>query len=139
MFLSRALPQSDMIGALASGLCVVHCVATPFLFVAHTCAVTGCCTTSPGWWSAMDYFFIGITFLAVFFSAKNSSKAWIPPALYGSWLVLTLLVINEKTAFVPLAELWKYGAAFVLVGLHLYNRRYCQCGEEGCATEAVPG
>ena len=63
----------------------------------------------------------------------------MPPALYGRWFVLTLLVINEKMAFLPIAELWKYGAAFVLVSLHLYNRRYCQCEEEGCAAEAVLG
>jgi len=28
--------KSDFIGSAASSLCLVHCVVTPFLFVAHT-------------------------------------------------------------------------------------------------------
>lgn len=133
MIHTKLLPQSDVMGAAASGLCMIHCIATPFLFVAHTCSVTGCCTaTTPGWWSFLDYLFIGITFLAVFFSARNTSKSWMKHALYASWVLLTAAIINEKMALVQLAETWKYGIAIILVGLHVYNRRYCQCKEEAC-------
>ncbi|MEM8582641.1 MAG: MerC domain-containing protein [Bacteroidota bacterium] len=125
-------PKSDVVGALASGLCAVHCLSTPFLFVAQTCSVTGCCETSPGWWSMLDYLFIGITLVAVYFSSRNTSKSWIKYALYGSWAVLTLLIVNEKLELAPLSELWKYGAAFALVGLHLYNLKYCQCDDPDC-------
>lgn len=126
MYSTKALPQSDLIGAVTSGLCVIHCVATPFLFVAQAATVLG-------WWSFLDIFFIAITFLAVFTSARNTSKPWMPTALYASWTVLTLLVINEQLGLLPVAEGWKYGVAMVLIGLHLYNRKYCQCAEEpGC-------
>ena len=30
--------NSDSIGALASGLCMIHCVATPFFFIASACS-----------------------------------------------------------------------------------------------------
>ena len=73
---SSTLPKSDIVGALASGLCVVHCIATPFLFVAQSCSVSGCCSeASPTWWSSIDYLFIGITLLAVYYSGKSTGKA----------------------------------------------------------------
>lgn len=50
-------------------------------------------------------------------------------ALYASWVVLTLLILNEKMNLLPIAELWKYVGAFTLVGFHLYNRKYCNCAD----------
>ena len=34
--------NSDLIGALASALCTIHCLVTPFIFLASTCA-RDCC------------------------------------------------------------------------------------------------
>jgi hypothetical protein len=127
MLALRPLPQSDILGAVASGLCVIHCVATPLLFVIHTCSVTGCEEGSPAWWSSLDYLFVGITFLAVRQSAIHTSRSWMKYALYVNWILLTLLIVNEKIAALPIAEMWKYLTAFSLIGLHLYNRRYCKC------------
>ena len=132
MTLDRTIPQSDVVGAVASGLCVVHCIATPFLFVVQSCSVSGVCASGPGWWSFLDYLFIAITFFAVYYSVKNTSKDWMKYALYASWALLTLLIVNEKAAVLPIAESWKYGAAFTLVSLHLYNRKYCRCADDGC-------
>ena len=134
MLLNRSLPQSDIIGAAASTLCVIHCMATPLLFVVQSSAVNACHSAGPGWWNAIDYLFIGITFFAVYYSVKNTSKEWMKYALYGSWILLSIFVVNEKFHLVPMAEMWKYGAAFTLVGLHLYNRKYCQCADDGCCT-----
>jgi len=126
--------KSDIIGASASALCAVHCIATPFLFVAQSCHVESCCDDSPTWWGAIDYGFVGITFAAVFFSARNSSKLWMKYALYASWMILTALVFNEKMVWISLAEEWKYGAAAALISLHLYNRKFCQCANDGCCS-----
>ena len=46
--------KSDTIGALASGLCMVHCLATPFFFIASACSAS-CCSNTPLWWQWMDY------------------------------------------------------------------------------------
>lgn len=128
--------KSDLVGAVSSGLCILHCVATPFLFIAQSCNVSGCCASSPAWWSAIDYLFIGITFLAVYQSGKNTSKPWIKYAMYTGWIVLSLLTFNEKFTLIPLASAWKYLAAFSLISLHLYNLKYCQCVEEACCANA---
>lgn len=130
--ISKAFPKSDMIGALASGLCIVHCVATPFLFIAQSCSVSGCCESSPGWWSSIDYVFIGITFFAVFQSGKNTGKLWMKYAMYVIWVILTALVLNEKFALFSIAELWKYLTSLGLISLHLYNLKYCRCSDDSC-------
>ena len=126
--------QADIVGAIASGLCMLHCMATPLLFVVQSYSLVGCADSGPGWWNAIDYLFIGITFFAVYYSVKHTSKEWMKYALYASWVVLTILIFNEKFHLVPMAEMWKYGAAFSLVGFHLYNRKYCQCADDGCCT-----
>ncbi|MGD1844784.1 MAG: MerC domain-containing protein [Salibacteraceae bacterium] len=128
--------KSDLLGTVASGLCVVHCAATPLLFVVQTCAVTGCCTGSPTWWSAIDYLFIGITAFAVYWSVGNTGKQWMKYALIASWIALTVFILNEKTAFYPIHEAFKYSSAFLLMCLHLYNKKYCQCKNEACC--AIP-
>lgn len=130
--ISKAIPKSDLLGAIASGLCAVHCLATPFLFMAQSCSVSGCSELSPSWWSSIDYVFIGITFLAVYQSGKNTHAPWLKYALYVSWGILSLLIINEKLVFWPLPGLWKYSMAFILITLHLYNLKLCKCAEESC-------
>lgn len=125
--------KSDMLGAIASGLCVIHCLATPFLFVVQSCSVEkSCCSGGPSWWSAIDYLFMGITFFAVYHSSKNTSKHWMKYALYGSWTLLSLLIFNEKFGWIPLSDIWKYLAAFLMISTHLYNLRYCQCKGDTC-------
>ena len=130
--ISKTIPKSDLVGAVASGLCVVHCIATPFLFIAQSCSVSGCCESSPAWWSSIDYLFIGITFFAVYHSGKSTSKPWVKYAMYAAWVILSLLILNEKLVFSPIPEWWKYITAFGLISLHLYNLKFCQCAEETC-------
>lgn len=130
----KAIPQSDLVGAMATGLCVLHCIATPFLFIAQSCSLSGCCESGPTWWSAIDYLFIGITFFAVYQSGKNTNKPWLKYALYMTWILLTLSVLNEKATFLDITVWLKYLTAFGLIALHLYNLKYCQCAEQVCCT-----
>ncbi len=130
--ISRAIPKSDIIGAIASGLCVVHCIATPFLFIAQTCSISGCCESSPAWWSSIDYLFIGVTFFAVYQSGKNTNASWLKYAMYLIWVMLTILILNEKLVLFPVSEWWKHSVAFGLIGLHMYNLKFCKCADESC-------
>ena len=128
----KAIPQSDVLGAVASGLCALHCIATPFLFFAQSCSANGCCGSSPTWWSSIDYIFIGITFFAVYQSGINSSKPWLKYALFTIWTLLSLLVLNGKFGVLNIPEWWKYIMAGGLIGLHMYSLKYCQCAEDSC-------
>jgi len=62
-------PDSDIMGALASGLCMMHCIITPFLFAA---LATTCSEVGPLWWKMVDFVFLVITFIAIRYTAKST-------------------------------------------------------------------
>ena len=118
-------------GAISSGLCMIHCLATPFFFFAATCSST-CCSTTPLWWQWLDYAFLFISFFAVNRSTKNSNSDIVKYGLWLSWIFLFISILNVKFAFITIAENIKFIPAFSLIGFHLYNIRYCQCTQEEC-------
>ncbi|WP_010136220.1 MerC domain-containing protein [Ochrovirga pacifica] len=124
--------RSDLIGALVSGLCLVHCLATPLLFLAKTCSDSHC-IGAPNWWKFFDSIFLVLSFIAVFWSSKNSSKNWMQLSLWFSWSTLAFVVLNEKFHWFALAEFYIYFPTLALVFLHIYNRKYCQCDTGCCA------
>ena len=123
--------KSDTIGVFASGLCMAHCIATPFFFIASACS-SSCCNNAPTWWQWMDYLFLAISFFAIYQAAKSRTNAWVKQGLWISWAGLFFLIINIKLEWVYLAENIKFIPAFMLVALHMYNMRYCQCEEDYC-------
>ena len=123
--------KSDSIGAFASGLCLVHCVATPLIFVIQPLSLHAE-DAAPIWWKSLDYFFLFISFFAVYWSVKNTSKTWMQYSLWISFSLLTAAILNEKLELFHLGELVVYNPAISLIGFHLYNRKYCQCANETC-------
>ncbi|MDW7693975.1 MerC domain-containing protein [Flammeovirgaceae bacterium SG7u.111] len=124
--------KSDFLGTIASSICLVHCLATPFIFVAEASMHHHHHGDSPFWWQMIDLAFLIISFAAVYWSAKNSSRKWMKSALYASWIALAFILVNEKLALFHLMEELIYLPAIGLIGLHLYNRKYCQCADETC-------
>ncbi|WP_409371820.1 MerC domain-containing protein [Saccharicrinis fermentans] len=115
----------------SSTLCLVHCILTPFIFIAQACAAS-CCAEAPAWWRAIDLIFLIISFTAVYFSAKSSSKAWIKVSLYITFIVFFILMANEHTHTLPITRYPMYIAAGILAGLHFYNRRFSACPNNCC-------
>lgn len=128
------LDKPDTFGALASSLCIIHCLVTPFIFIAHTCSISGCSTT-PIWWQSLDYLFLTISFFAVFNASRTTSKKVMKPLLWSSWFLLLLLIVNQKTQLFVVSETITHIVAFGLAGLHLYNLKYCQCKTHKCCTQ----
>jgi multidrug transporter EmrE-like cation transporter len=129
----RTTVKTDKVGIIASTLCMIHCIATPFLFLAKSCSAS-CCEASPSWWSSLDFLFLTVSFFAIYQSNKNSSKTYIKYAMWTSWGVLLAVLLNEKFQLLALAESAIYFPAMMLVILHVYNSRYCQCKAETCYT-----
>ena len=125
--------KTDLIGAIASTLCLAHCIATPFIFIAQSCSIV-CCDSAPGWWGAIDYFFLVVSFFAIYRSTQTTSSNLIKPFLWLSWSVLFIIIMNEKRAWFPLGEQAIYFPALTLTVLHLYNKKYCQCNTTNCCT-----
>ncbi|WP_298485926.1 MerC domain-containing protein [uncultured Maribacter sp.] len=123
--------RSDILGTFASSLCLMHCVATPFLFMAHASSVTFS-SGPPTWWKFMDYIFLAISFFAIYWTTKTTTIKWIKPMLWLSWGVLLALILNEKLELFSLPEAIIYIPSIALVILHLYNRKHCKCSTDTC-------
>ena len=123
--------KSDFVGMLISSLCLIHCLATPFLFIAKTCSAT-CCSETPVWWKTIDFLFLGISFFAVFESTRKTSKQYMKFALWLTWLCLSVVLVNEYVQFFTLFKQAIFIPAIVLISLHLYNWKYCQCKANCC-------
>ena len=123
--------KSDFLGAFASSLCMVHCLATPLIFVMQA-STASCSEVGPWWWRMIDYLFLIISIAAIYHSAKRTSLQWMPKALYTCWGILALLILNEGLHLLPIPHILIYLPAFSLVFLHLYNRKYCRYSTEKC-------
>jgi hypothetical protein len=128
MTLTQKILKSDIIGASASGLCIIHCASTPILFLANL-SVLPCCEIIPLWWQLLNYLFLTVSFIAVMSAVKKSTKVWLGIAFIVSWTFLFLAILIETYEIVMIPEILNYIPAFCLIALHLYNRKYCTCDD----------
>ena len=127
------IKNADQIGAVSSGLCMLHCFATPFLFLSQSSLIfISVDFTLP--WFIINYIFLFISFIAIYYSVKNSSNRFIRIFLYLSWAVLSGLIINESLGILSIPETATYLSASSLICLHIYNLKYCRCDDENCCT-----
>lgn len=113
--------KEDLIGASASFLCLVHCLATPFVFLVKSSAAV-CCSETPTWWQSIDYIFLVVAFFAVVHVTNNHrSKEWMKFSLVISWLGLLLVTLNSTYFLFHINNEIAYIPAISLICLHLYN------------------
>ena len=109
--------KSDIVGISASFACIVHCLAAPALvslgYVFNFSLV--------GQWHWLDYIFIGLAVVAVYFSTKNTRSTllkimfWVFAFLFSGSILLHELV--------PGLELVTLGSSLVLIFLHFLRLR----------------
>ena len=126
----------DSIGIVACTLCAIHCIATPFLFVAKACSAV-CCADAPLWWKAIDYIFLVISFIAILFITKNMSVIWLRKSFWVSWLVLLVTIINHSLEIFSIPEYFIYFPAGTIIALHFYNMQFCKCAGDSCCASKV--
>ena len=124
------LNNSDTIGVFTSLVCSIHCFATPILFVAQSGLLSS--NIQPLWWESINYIFIALSFIAVYYSAKNTSENIMKPILWVCWLFFVSVILNEMIELTRIPELFSYVSAFSLAFVHVYNLKYCKCQEECC-------
>ena len=127
------LYKPDTIGSLASTLCLLHCIATPFIFITQACTMS-CCADTPIWWQSIDYIFIVISFFAIYRSTQTSTNKIIKSLLWITWLIFFALILNKSLDLIYINKNFAYCAGISLAFLHLYNLRYCQCKSDDCCT-----
>ncbi|MFT4567561.1 MAG: hypothetical protein ACI9FN_002528 [Saprospiraceae bacterium] len=128
--------KSDYVGVTASSLCMFHCLLTPVLFAVQATSLS-CSEIGPIWWKAIDYLFLVISFFAMLYTNRVTTSNWIPKAIFTSWAILALFVINNSIQLVSIPHLLIHIPAASLASLHIYNRRYCHCQEDQCCTTII--
>ena len=126
--------KPDIFGAIASSLCLIHCLATPFLFLSRVYGSSGTYVV-PFWWKDLDYLFLAVSFIAINRSTKTTSKKFMKYALWSGWVILFSLILNEKMMWLTIPGILNYIAAIGLSSLHIYNLKYCQCEDENCCVK----
>lgn len=129
--INKLFVKPDIVGAFSSALCLLHCIATPLIFILQPVSVSSEASL-PLWWKGLDFLFLIISFFAVYFSSKKTSKQWVSYALWSCWFILTIGLLNEKLALFSLPEIVVFIPAIGLIVLHFYNKKYCRCQGETC-------
>ena len=110
--------KADYIGIAGSVLCLIHCIATPILLMGSALAPHE--HLSIGFLS-LDYLFIGVNVLAVFFATRHYAQPAIKRALWGFLTLFAAGLLLEHTN--DFFRYMGYVASAGLVITHLINIR----------------
>ncbi len=127
--------KSDIIGISASGLCAIHCLLTPILFLSKPLIYTSTQLNhshSPAMWASMDFVFLAISFVAVLLTARHTSSRRIAIGLWAAYFFLASGIMLECLGL-SLGTYVMYAGSAGLIFLHTYNHRYCS--SDTCAAD----
>ncbi len=129
------LRKPDAIGSFTSTLCLIHCIATPFIFISQSLCTKICCAGAPIWWQSLDYIFVIISFFAIYRSTKTSTNKAIKILLWIVWVVFFTSIIAKSANFSNLFLNTTYASGITLALLHIYNLKFCQCCDDDCCID----
>ena len=128
------IKYSDYVGASASGLCLIHCIATPILFLSQASLIS-IGNEMLFLWQSLNFLFLAISFIAIYYSVQNSSNLYVKILFFLNWLILSTLILIELFEILSIAEFYTYIAAISLSILHIYNLNYCRCEDDSCCLD----
>ena len=124
----------DTIGMFAGILCTIHCLATPLLFIAKACSTT-CCSDAPVWWILIDYLFLLISFIAIYFISKSLTIKWLKISFWISWIILLFTILDHSFGIFILPQNFIYIPSSLIISLHFYNLKFCKCKTDTCCLD----
>ena len=111
--------NADKAGIASALLCTVHCMVIPALFLIKVWWGANNLINVPPWWERIDYFFLIISFWAVYHAAAHARAVPIRLSLWLFWGVLAVAIIFEKSLH------WlAYIASAGLITTHFINLRH---------------
>jgi hypothetical protein len=113
--------RADYIGIAGSILCILHCLIVPALAFSSTLAHNHHANTGL---ISLDYFFILVNGLAVFYATRNHKALWLRIFLWGalSLFAVSLIFEHQYQAFTWLGYV---GSGLLIIG-HVINIYICQ-------------
>ncbi|GAB3249172.1 hypothetical protein GCM10027347_06070 [Larkinella harenae] len=111
--------KADYIGISGSVLCIIHCLITPVLLVSSSFLKND--TVRVGFLS-LDYVFIGVNILAVYFATRHFTTPAIKMCLWFFLSVFAAAIMLEDVS--ETFEYIGYAASLGLVLTHLTNIRF---------------
>lgn len=111
--------KADYVGIVGSILCIIHCLAAPVLVVTSSLLRTD--QTLQAGFLSLDYVFIAINIVAVYFATRHHSTSPVRMALWGFLLLFSIGLLLEDVS--PVFEYVAYAASAGLVFSHLMNLR----------------
>jgi hypothetical protein len=107
---------ADVLGITSAILCTIHCLVIPALFLLKFWWTDNAVHTPPTWWGMIDYFFLVLSFVAVYHAASHAGSKMIKRSFWAFWLCLTIAIIFEQTLH------WMaYIASAGLIATHFIN------------------
>ena len=110
--------KADYLGIVGSVLCIVHCLVTPVLIMTSTLLKNDLVRTS---FVGLDYIFIGVNAVAVYFATRHATSPVIKTALWGFLGLFSVALLLESNS--RLFEYLTYAASAGLVVTHVLNLR----------------
>ncbi len=109
-------PKSDLLGILASSLCLIHCLIGPIV------VLLGYSFMEPDGWHIWDFIFLMISAIAIFTASRNHTPSWIKKGLWISFAVLSMAIFFSHDNL--LFNVISWIAAAGLVVFHVFNIRH---------------
>ncbi|MEM7484923.1 MAG: MerC domain-containing protein [Bacteroidota bacterium] len=121
------LSYADLLGVASSGLCAIHCAATPLFFAARPVLESTMHQHhhGAGFWALLDYLFLVLSLVAVWYSSRHTVHKGIKKVLWGAWVVFAIGLLSESFHF-EYGKWFMYIGSIILVVAHFYNHCYCK-------------
>lgn len=110
--------KADYIGITGSVLCIIHCLITPVLLLTSSLFQDSALRVG---YLSLDYVFIGVNIVAVYFATRHYALPAIKRSLWGFLGLFSMALLLEDAA--PIFEYIAYLASAGLVITHLLNIR----------------
>jgi hypothetical protein len=112
--------SSDFIGFISSGFCLIHCALMPFLLAAQSFHQFHEFDEA----YHLDYFFLAICGLAVWFSTRHVHHPALLLAFRSCFVAFAgAILLNHRVEGI---EYLGYAASIGLMVTHVLNFRYCR-------------
>ena len=126
-FVKIPFANSDKIGVFTSILCLIHCLAAPFLYL-----LVGKSSQINTWYGSIDIVLITVSFIAIYRSARLSARRYMQIGFYTLWILLLTSVLNERVHWIKIPDFFTYVFSIGLAIWHMLNRRFCLCDKKSC-------